>query len=238
MGETRWNASLKFLPLARFFLSRPLDRVQLVVIFLLVVGVVHVCFFSTVLRDPLNERVRILSTWILFFAPALMLDAEMHRRQAVRVFVWPRHRIARVLYAYLTARMLRALVIMLGVSLLVLNTWLGVLDSAHSARIVAGVLIFTVYMCAVVTFWSVALGIRYSFLATVLSLGAATWLLSRFGRGVPAEIVQVVVMPIWVFTPPDLISDLGQEPWRLAQIVCATSVWIAATWCVLRRSYR
>lgn len=221
-------------PLVAFFAGRRPDRVQLVFLALFVIGAIHLSFFSLHQRNPTEARAWLLSTWIPMLLPIWLVDGEMNRRGAVRLFVWPRSGLAPIAAAYILARSMRAIALTVVLALLSINTELA---GEYLPEVVACALL-GLFVSAFVAFWNVIAGARTVYPAVYAAAFILFWVYSRMAENrILLETAQWLLIPIWVLDPVSA-SQLMGEPVRVLQACSATAVWYAATWFVLHRSYR
>lgn len=223
-------------PLVGYLAWRRPDRVQLVFLFLYLIGAAHLSFFSLADRDPIDARHWLLSTWLPLLLPIWVVDGEMNRRRSVRLFVWPMADVARLVMAYALARSARAVTVAVVVTLLTLNTTL--LVDARNVRIVAACGLLGLFVAAFVTFWNIVAGGRSVYPTIYASAVILLWALSRLAESrVAVEVAQWLVMPVWLLDPVAAAQVVG-DPLRVLQACTASAVWFSASWFVIHHSYR
>lgn len=223
-------------PLVAFFACRRPDRVQLVFLVLYLVGMAHISFFSLADREPIEARHWLISTWIPLLLPIWLVDGEMNRRRAMRVFVWPESRLAKVLTGYVIAQSFRAIVLVVVLTLLTLNTWL--LRDSQASWILLSCGLCGLFVASFVMFWNVLVGSRTVYPGVYAAAVVLLWMFSRLADSrVAVEVAQSLLIPVWLLDPISA-TELVREPFRVLQGLSASAFWITASCVVLHRSYR
>ncbi|MDH5626890.1 MAG: hypothetical protein OEY69_01215 [Candidatus Krumholzibacteria bacterium] len=209
---------------------------QLVFLVLYLVGAVHTSFFSLSGRDPIEARHLLLSTWLPLLLPIWIVDGEMNRRGALRLFVWPRAGLRSLLSGYVLARSLRAIILTVTVALITLNT--GLVRDGATASILLACGVLGLFGASFVMFCNVVAGSKTVYPAIYAMAVVLLWALSRLADSrFAVEAAQSLLMPVWLLDPVEATSLIG-TPLHLLQALSASTFWFAASCFILRRSYR
>ncbi len=223
-------------PLVVFFARHRPDRAQLVFLALYLVGAMHISFSSLSGRDPIEARHWFLSTWLPLLLPIWIVDGEMNRRGALRLFVWPKAGLKHVLLGYVLARSVRAVVLAVAIALFTLNS--KMMEGGAFASILLACSALGLFAAAFVMFCNIVSGSKTVYPAIYAMAVVLLWVLSRLSDSrVAVEAAQSLLMPVWLLDPVAATELIGR-PLYLLQALSASTFWFSVSCFILRRSYR
>lgn len=219
-------------PLFRFFLLRRMDRAQLVFLFLYLAGAAHLNFFSLSGSDP----AWLLGTWLPLLLPLWLIDGEMQRSGAVRVFVWPRQHIRVLTTSYLAARVVRGMLLGAFLASLTLNIRL-LQPGLHGGWVVIACAGMGLFVASFVTVWNILAGGRTVYPAVYAAGAALIWLFARLAHlGIPRGVLEAAILPYWLLDPVGAGDWLS--PGNVAKVITASAVWMTIAFVVFHHAYR